>query len=90
MVSLFFGGLFAREEEPAAASGGMACCDLYYSDKECDYSGDKSNYSCPEGWYRQWWFCTEGSRTAGCGECTRSETTCWSGPFECSIWWWAK
>lgn len=64
------------------------CCHLALPNTECHYSGDKSNYTCPSGWYRQWWFCCEGTRQVGCGECTRSTTTCWSGPFICSIWWW--
>lgn len=68
--------------------GGMACCQLALPDRECQYVGDKSNYTCPEGWHRQYWTCCDGTRIAGCGECTRSTSTCWVGPFECSIWWW--
>jgi hypothetical protein len=66
----------------------MACCHLALPDRECEYKGDKADYTCPEGWHRQWWFCCEGTRQAGCGECTKSTSTCWQGPFECSIWWW--
>lgn len=64
------------------------CCHLALPDKECPYSGDKSNYTCPDGYYRQWWFCCEGTQQVGCGECTTDESTCWSGDFYCSIWWW--
>jgi hypothetical protein len=65
-----------------------ACCNLEFPNgPECSYSGDKSNYSCPDGYNRQWWFCCEGTRQAGCGECTTSTSTCWSGTFNCSIWW---
>jgi hypothetical protein len=65
------------------------CCSLYYPNgPECNYSGDKSNYTCPSGYHRQWWPCCEGTRQAGCGECTTNTDTCWSGQFNCSIWWW--
>lgn len=64
------------------------CCGLARLDNECIYYfGDKSNYVCPEGYHRQWWFCCEGTRTLGCGECTPSEESCYIGPWECSIWW---
>ena len=76
--SLFGGG------GPIADDG---CCHLARLDKECRYFGSKANYTCPEGYHRQWWHCTEGTRQYGCGECTTSTTTCWSGQFECSIRW---
>jgi hypothetical protein len=63
------------------------CCYLARRDNECRYFGSKSNFTCPEGYHRQWWHCCEGTRLLGCGECTTSTTTCWSGSFECSIWW---
>lgn len=65
------------------------CCNLYFPNgPECNYSGNKSSYTCPQGYTRQWWPCCEGTRMAGCGECTTSTTTCWQGTFNCSIWWW--
>lgn len=62
------------------------CCYLARKDNECHWFGTKSNYSCPEGYTRQWWYCCEGTQQIGCGECT-PQATCWSGPWECSIWW---
>ena len=64
------------------------CCFLA-TDKECPYSGgDKSLYTCPPGYIKHHWTCTEGTRMIGCGECAKSpSTTCWVGPFHCSIWW---
>ena len=62
------------------------CCYLARKDKECNWIGNKSLYSCPQGYNRQWWYCCEGSQQIGCGECT-PQNTCWSGPWECSIWW---
>ena len=62
------------------------CCYLARKDKECNWIGNKSLYSCPPGYNRQWWYCCEGSQQIGCGECT-PQNTCWSGPWECSIWW---
>jgi hypothetical protein len=64
------------------------CCSLARLDNECKYYGDKSRFSCPDGYYRQWWHCCEGTRLIGCGECTTSTEACWRGSFACSIWWW--
>lgn len=63
------------------------CCHLARTDNECNWVGSKSQFTCPEGLYRQWWYCCEGTQQIACGECTESPNTCWSGPFECSIWW---
>jgi len=68
---------------------GMACCHLALPNTECNYSGSKANFTCPSGFHRQYWLCCEGTRQAGCGECTTSTSTCWSGSFNCSIWWWS-
>ena len=62
------------------------CCSLARRDNECHWFGSKSNYTCPEGYTRQWWYCCEGTQQIGCGECT-PQATCWQGPWECSIWW---
>jgi hypothetical protein len=63
------------------------CCFLA-TRTECPYSGQKSNYTCPSGYAKQHWVCTEGSRMVGCGECVKNPSTnCWTGPFHCSIWW---
>jgi hypothetical protein len=78
--SLFAGGGGTIED--------YKCCSLARPDNECIYYfGDKANYACPEGYYRQWWYCFEGTQRYGCGECTQSAQTCWTGPFECSIFW---
>lgn len=63
------------------------CCYLARTDNECNWVGSKSNFTCPEGYYRQWWYCCEGTQQIACGECTTSESNCWTGPWECSIWW---
>jgi hypothetical protein len=63
------------------------CCGLARLDHECQWIGSKSKYTCPSGYYRQWWYCCEGTQQIACGECTPSPSTCWSGPWECSIWW---
>lgn len=63
------------------------CCHLARLDKECAWVVSKSNYSCPSGYHRTWWYCCEGTQQIGCGECTPQQNTCWSGPWECSIWW---
>lgn len=65
------------------------CCHLALPNTPCAYVGQPSNYTCPEGYYRQWWYCTEGTQRRACAECTQSASTCWQGPFVCSIWWWA-
>ena len=62
------------------------CCYLARTDKECMWVGSKANFSCPPGHTRQWWYCCEGTQQLACGECTPA-STCWSGPWECSIWW---
>jgi hypothetical protein len=65
------------------------CCHLALPNRVCPYTTYRWRYRCPAGWYRQWWYCLEGTRRRGCGECTRNSATCWGGPFYCSIWWWA-
>lgn len=78
----------ASSESPMTLAD-MACCSLAFPNGPfCQYTGHPRDYVCPPGWYRQWWYCCQGSRMAGCGECTRSQNTCWQGPFNCSIWWW--
>lgn len=76
--------------ENSGGGGSIAddeCCHLARLDKECLWIGSKSNFSCPEGFHRQWWYCCEGTQQIACGECTKSTETCWSGPWDCSIWW---
>jgi hypothetical protein len=63
------------------------CCYLARKDNECHWVGSKSNFTCPQGYYRQWWYCCEGTQQIACAECTQSQSTCWSGDWECSIWW---
>lgn len=79
--SLFGGGGVIEDDK---------CCVLARRDNECNYFIEKSNFSCPEGYHRQWWHCCEGTQLIGCGECTTNADTCWSGEFECSIWWWTS
>ena len=62
------------------------CCGLARLDHECHWVGSKANYTCPQGYNRQWWYCCEGTQQIACGECTPG-STCWSGPWECSIFW---
>lgn len=63
------------------------CCALARKDHECDWTFKKSNYTCPEGYHKTYWVCCEGTQQIGCGECSEHETSCWYGPWECSIWW---
>ena len=63
------------------------CCLLARKDNECNWVGNKSKFTCPPGWYKQWWVCCEGTQQIACGECTKSQSSCWGGPWECSIWW---
>lgn len=63
------------------------CCNLARPDRECQYTGDKSNYTCPEGFQKTFWPCCEGTRLIGCGECS-SGPSCFDDPWDCSIWWW--
>ena len=63
------------------------CCGLARLDNECHWVGSKSEYTCPSGYYRHWWYCCEGTQQLACAECTGNQSTCWSGPFQCSIWW---
>jgi hypothetical protein len=65
------------------------CCVVYYPNGPfCDYPGtDPSQYTCPPGYYRQWWFCPTTNSYGACAECTQDQSTCWRGPFQCSTWW---
>ena len=63
------------------------CCHLARKDNECHWIGTKSGYSCPQGYYKHWWYCCEGTKQLGCGECTSNPNSCWSGSFQCSIFW---
>jgi hypothetical protein len=74
-------------------SGGGAipddrCCGLARLDNECIYSlGDKSTFTCPEGYYKHWWYCLEGTRTFACGECNEGRNDCFEPDWACSIFW---
>lgn len=63
------------------------CCNLARPDRECKFTGDKSNFTCPEGFQKTFWPCCEGTRIIGCGECA-SGPSCFDAPWDCSIWWW--
>lgn len=94
MVAESEGGGVGSERQPSGNSVAPVmmipgCCQLALPNTECAYTGSKDNYRCPAGYYRQWWYCTEGTRRRGCGECTTSNSNCWTGQFVCSIWWWA-
>lgn len=65
------------------------CCGLARLDRECQWVGSKSSFTCPPGHTRQWWYCCEGTQQIACGECT-PQSTCWAGPWECSIWWYTN
>lgn len=78
---------------PQRAEAGLAspCCSLA-SNKKCSAScsgcSSCSNYHCPSGYHKEYWWCTAGNRIIGCGECVpTSSSTCGQGPFACSIWW---
>ena len=75
---------------PAPREPVPGCCHLALPNTPCPSVGPPQNYYCPQGYYRQWWYCTQGTRQVACAECTKSSSTCWSGPFVCSIWWWAS
>ena len=64
----------------------VKCCFLACPNTECQYEGNKSNYSCPGGFQKQYWFCCEGTTQIGCGECATG-SSCGAGPWACSIWW---
>lgn len=90
------GGGYYRKKEDDDATGKRppfpmpGCCRVRYPDGPfCDYPGsDPSRYTCPEGYYRQWWFCpTEPPPYGACAECTTNKDTCWRGDFLCSTWW---
>ena len=76
---------------PSSGGGGTIpddkCCFLARKDNECKWVGSKSSFTCPQGFYRQWWYCCEGTHQLACAECTTSQSNCWSGSFDCSIWW---
>lgn len=63
------------------------CCHLARRDRECQWIGSKANFTCPPNYHRTWWYCCEGTQQIACGECGANPSTCWSGPWECSIWW---
>lgn len=77
----------ARNSGGGGTIGDDRCCLLARKDKECDWVGTKANYTCPEGSHRQWWYCCDGTQQIACAECTENETTCWVGPYHCSIFW---
>ena len=66
------------------------CCGLARMNRECYWAGRKSEYFCPEGYHKLWWYCCEGTQQVGCGECTESLQTCYQGNYQCSIWWYAE
>ena len=69
--------------------GDYRCCHLA-TNTECNWTIVKSNYTCPEGFHRTFWYCMDGTQKIGCGECSQSATSCWQGPWQCSIFWLAS
>jgi hypothetical protein len=71
------------------------CCSLWYNinqdpSKMCHYPNDNvPAYTCPPGFQQEYWTCVEGTRVAACAECAAGDN-CWSGPWQCSIWWWVS
>lgn len=63
------------------------CCGLARPDNECHWTGTKSNFTCPSGYHRWWWYCCDGTQQIACGECTQSTSSCWGGPWQCSVFW---
>lgn len=65
------------------------CCVPYYPNGPyCPYpSGNPAAYTCQSGYYKQLWTCTQGSILWYCAECTQNQSSCWYGPFQCSLWW---
>ncbi len=63
------------------------CCGLAVPEKECNWVGSKSSFTCPDGFHPTYWACCEGTQLVACGECSQSSSSCYGGPWECSIWW---
>jgi hypothetical protein len=68
------------------------CCGLANPGTVCPHpQGRAEEFTCPEGFYRSWWTCCEGSKLAFCGECggldREGKPSCYDGPFPCSIGW---
>lgn len=76
-------GVLATSEPAAADCQGSPCCQL----ARCTVCPGSCRYTCPSGYYRRYWWCAAGARIIGCGECTTSSSSCWSGSFYCSVWW---
>lgn len=71
------------------------CCGLARKDKECNWVLMKSNFSCPDGYYRHHWHCCHGEQQISCGECVRDinedgdpvdSNGCAGDEYACSIW----
>ncbi len=72
--------------KPAAADcQGSPCCSLARCNL-CDYQVSHDRYTCPSGYYRVLWTCTSAGITWGCGECSTSSSSCYSGSYACSIY----
>jgi len=65
----------------------LFCCVLARPNECIYYLGDKSTFICPEGFYKHWWYCVEGTRTFVCGECTDNDFSCVGDNYACSIMW---
>lgn len=68
--------------EPITA---VACCNLACPNTECPYpAGDKSKFTCPDGYTKTLWTCCCGTRQIACGECAGGNS-CANYPWACSI-----
>lgn len=75
--------------QPAAAGVSSPCCGLYSNTPckmNCAGCTRCSNFQCPSGTHLEAWYCTFGTHTVGCGECT-SGSDCYSQTIKCSNWW---
>jgi hypothetical protein len=61
----------------------LATCTL------CRYQVSRFRFTCPSGYNRHVWSCINpDGRRVYCGECTGA-SSCWYGPFNCSIWYYS-
>lgn len=71
-------------DAPAAKAVYDYCCDLWFPNGPfCGGSPNNGSFTCPAGYTKRLWGCTQPCWVVQCYECTTGPT-CWDPTFACS------
>lgn len=67
------------------AAASPYCCNLAFPNGPwCGGTQGSGNFTCPSGYYKQFWTCCAPAGLVSCWECTTDSSTCEGGSYVCS------